>query len=137
MFEYELHKLHAAEMIREADNQRLVRAVEPGAVGILGRASINLPSTLESSGRSEEAVAVAEEGVAFSRQRGPADTEVWVRSNQAESLFSLGRWSEADATPAAVEDLAQSHKARGLLAVAARSWRWSGAISTRHSARSS
>ncbi|MEV7421819.1 AAA family ATPase [Streptomyces sp. NPDC091212] len=92
------------------------RAVELDAVGIVGRASINLPSTLETQGRSEEAVAVAEQGVTFSHQRGLADTEVWVRHNLAHSLFSLGRWSEADAVLDAAADLAQSQKARGLVA---------------------
>ncbi|MEW1724755.1 BREX system ATP-binding domain-containing protein [Streptomyces sp. NPDC093109] len=93
------------------------RAVELDAVGILGRASINLPSTLESNGRSEEAVKAAQEGVAFTHQRGLADTEAWVRSNLAQSLFSLGRWSEEDTVLADAADLAQSKKARGLLAI--------------------
>ncbi|AXG80475.1 helix-turn-helix transcriptional regulator [Streptomyces paludis] len=93
------------------------RAVELDAVGILGRASVNLPSTLESSGRSEESVKVAEEGIAFTHQRGLADSEAWVRSNQAQSLFSLGRWSEADRVLAAAADVAQSQKARGLIAI--------------------
>nr|WP_240627725.1 helix-turn-helix transcriptional regulator [Streptomyces scopuliridis] len=92
------------------------RAVELGAAGILGRASINLPSTLESMGRSEEAVTAAEQGIAFTHRRGLADTEAWVRHNLAHSLFSLGRWTEADAVLDDTVELAQSHKPRGLIA---------------------
>ncbi|RDG37616.1 helix-turn-helix transcriptional regulator [Streptomyces corynorhini] len=92
------------------------RAVELDSVGIVGRASINLPSTLETQGRSEEAVALAEKGVAFSHQRGLADTEVWVRHNLAHSLFSLGRWAEADTALDGAADLTQSQKSRGLVA---------------------
>ncbi|GAA1192490.1 LuxR family transcriptional regulator [Streptomyces hebeiensis] len=93
------------------------RAVELGAVGVLGRASINLPSTLESMGRSEEAVTTAEQGIEFSHRYGLADTEAWIRTNQAQSLFSLGRWAEADAVVEAAAGIAQSLKARGLVAV--------------------
>ncbi|MFE3829871.1 AAA family ATPase [Streptomyces sp. NPDC059092] len=93
------------------------RAAELGAVGILGRASNNLPSTLESMGRSEEAVTTARDGVAFSHQRGLTDTEAWVRTNLAQSLFSLGRWAEADTVLDETVELARSNKARALLAV--------------------
>ncbi|MFJ5227120.1 AAA family ATPase [Streptomyces sp. NPDC088400] len=93
------------------------RAVELGAVGVLGRASVNLPSTLESMGRSEEAVTAAEQGITFAHRYGLADTEAWIRTNQAQSLYSLGRWSEADAVLDAASGLAQSRKARGLVAV--------------------
>ncbi|MFF3750872.1 AAA family ATPase [Streptomyces sp. NPDC002018] len=93
------------------------RADALGAVGVLGRASINLPSTLEGMGRSEEAVAAADRGIAVTHQRGLADTEAWVRGNQAHSLHSLGRWSEADAVLDIAAGLAHSHKARGVVAV--------------------
>ncbi|MFF1420494.1 AAA family ATPase [Streptomyces sp. NPDC058280] len=93
------------------------RADELGAVGIMGRASINLPSTLESVGRSEEAVAAADHGILVCHQRGLANMEAWVRANQAQSLFSLGRWSEADTVLDEAEGLAQSPTARGLIAV--------------------
>ncbi|MGW6744767.1 helix-turn-helix transcriptional regulator [Streptomyces sp. NPDC055025] len=93
------------------------RAGELGAAGVLGRASINLPSTLESMGRSEEAVATADWGIAVTHRRGLADTEAWVRGNQALSLHSLGRWSDADAVLDVADGLAHSHKARGVVAV--------------------
>ncbi|MFE3742265.1 ATP-binding protein [Streptomyces sp. NPDC059134] len=93
------------------------RATELGAVAILGRAGNNLPSTLESMGRSEEAVTTAREGIAFSHRRGLTDTEAWVRTNLAQSLFSLGRWTEADTVLDETVELARSHKARALLAV--------------------
>ncbi|MFD8964120.1 AAA family ATPase [Streptomyces sp. NPDC059568] len=93
------------------------RADELGAAGVLSRASINLPSTLESMGRSEEAVATADWGIAVTHRRGLADTEAWVRGNQAQSLYSLGRWSEADATLDIADGLAHAHTARGVVAV--------------------
>ncbi|GAA2931040.1 LuxR family transcriptional regulator [Streptomyces enissocaesilis] len=71
------------------------QTVGQGLASVAGRVYVNLPSHLESVGRSREAVAVAEEGLAFSRQYGLADSEAWVRGNLAESLASLGRWSEA------------------------------------------
>ncbi|MFD5752430.1 AAA family ATPase [Streptomyces sp. NPDC127033] len=93
------------------------RAAELGSVAIQGRAANNLPSTLESMGRSAEAVKTAREGVAFSHQRGLTDTEAWVRTNLAQSLFSLGRWPEADTVLDETVELARSNKARALLAV--------------------
>ncbi|QXE39016.1 AAA family ATPase [Streptomyces sp. GMY02] len=93
------------------------RADELGAVAVLGRASINLPSTLESMGRSEEAVTAADWGTAVTHQRGLADTEAWVRGNQAQSLYALGRWSEADAVLDIAAGLAHSGKARGIVAI--------------------
>jgi DNA-binding CsgD family transcriptional regulator len=88
-----------------------------GAVDVMGRASINLPSTLESMGRSEEAVAAAEHGIEVCHHRGLADKEAWTRANQAQSLFSLGRWSEADRVLDGAAGVAHSRKSRGLLAV--------------------
>ncbi|MEV7088093.1 AAA family ATPase [Streptomyces sp. NPDC093085] len=93
------------------------RAAELGSVSIQGRAANNLPSTLESMGRSQEAVTTAREGVAFSHQRGLTDTEAWVRTNLAQSLISLGRWAEADTVLDETVELARSPKARALLAV--------------------
>ncbi|MDX3851889.1 helix-turn-helix transcriptional regulator [Streptomyces sp. AK02-01A] len=101
-----------AEMYQVRD-----RADELGAVGIMGRASTNLPSMLEGVGRSEEAIAAADHGIAVCHQRGLATMEAWVRANKAQSLFSLGRWTEADTVLDETAEIAQSRKARGLLAV--------------------
>ncbi|MEU9621261.1 MULTISPECIES: AAA family ATPase [unclassified Streptomyces] len=92
------------------------RADELHLVGILSRAGVNLPSTLESMGRSLEAVAAADHGIETSRSHGIADMEAWVRCNQAASLFSLGHWDESRATTDAAARAAQSGKAQGLVA---------------------
>ncbi|MEU0956188.1 AAA family ATPase [Streptomyces niveus] len=88
-----------------------------GTLGILGRISINLPSTLESVGRSEEAVAAAELGITLCHQRGLSDKEAWVRVNLSESLFSLGRWDESRAAIDEAAQVAHAPKARALVAV--------------------
>ncbi|MGW3684683.1 helix-turn-helix transcriptional regulator [Streptomyces sp. NPDC005125] len=92
------------------------RADELHLVGIMGRASINLPSTLESMGRSLEAVAAADHGIEVCHRHGIPDTEAWVRSNQAMSYFSLGHWDESRATIDVAARAAQSRKAHGLVA---------------------
>lgn len=92
------------------------RADELGLVSIMSRASINLPSTLEGMGRSEEALAAAEHGIEVCHDRGLADMESWVLNNQAQSLFSLGRWDESAAALDTSQTLAQSRKARGMIA---------------------
>ncbi|WP_406013136.1 AAA family ATPase [Streptomyces sp. NBC_00984] len=92
------------------------RADELHLVGIMSRAGINLPSTLESMGRSLEAVAAADHGIEISRSHGIADMEAWVRCNRATSLFSLGHWDESRATTDAAARAARSGKAQGLVA---------------------
>lgn len=92
------------------------RADELHMVGIMSRAGINLPSTLEAMGRSLEAVAAADHGIEISRSHGIVDMEAWVRCNQAASLFSLGHWDESRATTDAAARAAQSSKAQGLVA---------------------
>ncbi|MEV4754517.1 AAA family ATPase [Micromonospora sp. NPDC049559] len=93
------------------------RAEELGAVGIIGRANHNLPSSLEGVGRSEEAVAAAEHGVEVCRSLGLTETEAWVHANRSLSLFSLGRWSESDAALDQAAAVAQSYKARAVIAM--------------------
>lgn len=88
-----------------------------GTLGILGRISINLPSTLESVGRSEEAVTAAELGITLCHQRGMSDKEAWVRANLSESLFSLGRWNESRTAIDEAAQIAHAPKARALVAV--------------------
>ncbi|MCX0246189.1 helix-turn-helix transcriptional regulator [Streptomyces drozdowiczii] len=92
------------------------RADELGLIDIMGRASINLPSTLEAMGRSLEAVAAADHGIGICHEHGVADIEAWVRTNQAMSLFSLGRWDEAAATTEAAARKSLSRKSQGLVA---------------------
>ncbi|WP_328886946.1 helix-turn-helix transcriptional regulator [Streptomyces sp. NBC_00316] len=93
------------------------RADELHLVGIMDRASINLPSTLEAMGRSVEAVAAADHGIEVCHRHGLSDSEAWVRSNQATSYFSLGRWDESRATIEVAARVAQSRKAEGLVAL--------------------
>ncbi|MDF6045013.1 AAA family ATPase [Streptomyces sp. JH14] len=93
------------------------RADELHLVGIMDRASINLPSTLEAMGRSLEAVAAADHGIEVCHRHGLSDSEAWVRSNQATSYFSLGRWDESRATVEVAARVAQSRKAQGLVAL--------------------
>lgn len=92
------------------------RADELCLIGVMARAGINLPSTLEAMGRSLEAVAAADHGIETCHSHGIADTEAWVRTNQAMSLFSLGHWDEALATTEAAARTALSRKAQGLVA---------------------
>ncbi|WP_406100047.1 AAA family ATPase [Streptomyces sp. NBC_01013] len=92
------------------------RADELGLVGIMGRAGINLPSILEGMGRSLDAVAAADHSIEVCHSHGVADMEAWARTNQAMSLFSLGRWDEALATTEAASRKALSRKSQGLVA---------------------
>ncbi|WP_217162339.1 LuxR family transcriptional regulator [Streptomyces sp. AC512_CC834] len=62
---------------------------------VVARSHVNLPSTLESVGRSEEALTILREGVDLTRRMGLLESEAWVWGNLAESLISLGRWDEA------------------------------------------
>ncbi|MEV5429348.1 AAA family ATPase [Streptomyces sp. NPDC052701] len=96
------------------------RAAELGATGVLSRSYINLPSALESVGRSREAVGILREGVPLTRTLGLLDSEGWVWGNLAESLHSLGRWDEAAEAAANAQRLEQSAKPRtgGLLRLA-------------------
>ncbi|MFD4569723.1 AAA family ATPase [Streptomyces sp. NPDC058467] len=66
-----------------------------GASLVMGRLHINLPSHLESVGRSREAVAILREGVELARKNGLLDTKAWVWGNLSESLQALGQWDEA------------------------------------------
>ncbi|CAL9547684.1 helix-turn-helix transcriptional regulator [Streptomyces sp. enrichment culture] len=72
------------------------RTVKLRLIGEAGRAHTNLSSTLESVGRSREAVEVAEAGIAYTREHGLLDNEAWVLGNLAEAQLSLGLWEEAE-----------------------------------------
>jgi DNA-binding CsgD family transcriptional regulator len=92
------------------------RAETLGAPDIVGRVNQNLSSILEGMGRSDEAVEAARHGIAVCRTLGLADHEAWLHSNLAFSLYSLGRWPEADRSLDASAAVAQSYKARGSIA---------------------
>ncbi|MFJ4821249.1 AAA family ATPase [Streptomyces sp. NPDC088801] len=69
--------------------------VARGLAVVVGRSHVNLPSSLEGIGRSEESVDILREGLRLTRRMGLAESEGWVQGNLAESLISLGRWDEA------------------------------------------
>ncbi|MEU7165114.1 hypothetical protein AB0A70_10780 [Streptomyces morookaense] len=105
------------------------RAVELGEVHVLGRCYINLASALEGVGRSAEAVTVADEGVEVLHRFGLRDSTAWVHGNKACSLYSLGRWPEAEEAACEALRLAQTRMPRGaaakrfaLLALARGEW---------------
>lgn len=62
---------------------------------VAGRSHVNLPSVLEGVGRSEESVDILHEGLRLTERMGLRMAEAWIWSNLAESLISLGRWTEA------------------------------------------
>ncbi|MFF4541776.1 AAA family ATPase [Streptomyces aureus] len=79
-----------AEMYRVRERANL-----QDAAYVVGRLHINLPSHLESVGRSREAVAILRDGVELACRNGLLDTQAWVWGNLSESLYALGRWDEA------------------------------------------
>ncbi|RVU22721.1 helix-turn-helix transcriptional regulator [Streptomyces antnestii] len=89
------------------------RVVETGLVPQIGRVHINLSSVLEGAGRSHESVSVAEAGMDLCRRYGLLDAEGWILTNMAESLTSLGRWTEAATVVDTALRSALSAKPRG------------------------
>ncbi|WP_329462874.1 helix-turn-helix transcriptional regulator [Streptomyces sp. NBC_01431] len=89
------------------------RSLDLGLVTEAGRGHVNLASSLESVGRSADAVRIAEEGVELAEKYGLLDNEAWVQANRAESLFNLGRWVEALDCMERVERTAVSTKPLG------------------------
>ncbi|WP_258052763.1 LuxR family transcriptional regulator [Streptomyces sp. Ru73] len=98
--------------LREA----LDRALERGFSAVVARGFTNLPSCLETVGRSREAVTVTERGLAMTDHFGLKDSRSWVYGNLAESLLSLGRWAESAEAAAACRRLALSSRTRALAA---------------------
>ncbi|MCM3807648.1 AAA family ATPase [Streptomyces sp. DR7-3] len=92
------------------------RAVALGDISVLGRCYVNLTSALEGVGRSAEAVETAEEGGRILDRVGLVDSRAWLFGNLAESLFSLGRWDEAEAAALKTLRLALGTKPRGTAA---------------------
>lgn len=89
------------------------QALAEGTPSVALNAYVNLPSELEAVGRSREAVPILEEAVAFAERHGPPDSEAWVWGNLTESLFSLGRWDEADRACTAAGRVGQGVAVRG------------------------
>ncbi|WP_406131847.1 AAA family ATPase [Streptomyces sp. NBC_00989] len=89
------------------------RTVAEGISTVAGRSYVNLPSFLETVGRSREAVPILETGIAFARKFGQFDKEAWIWGNLAESLFTLGRWDEAAEAATNSRRVDQSAKPRG------------------------
>ncbi|WP_189315175.1 helix-turn-helix transcriptional regulator [Streptomyces brasiliensis] len=71
------------------------QALKEGFPYVAGRAYVNLPSELESVGRSREAAPILEEAILFTQRFGLLGSEAWVWANLSDSLHSLGRWHEA------------------------------------------
>lgn len=92
------------------------RAGELGLADVMSRAATALPDTLESMGRSLEAVVAADDGIDTARTLGIADLEAFVRCERANSLFTLGHWDESGTTAAAAERAARSDRARARVA---------------------
>ncbi|MEV8227636.1 AAA family ATPase [Streptomyces sp. NPDC079167] len=92
------------------------RAEELHLVGVMSRAAVNLPSSLESCGRSLEAVAAADHGIRICHSHGVPESEAWARANQAQSYYSLGHWKESRAAAEAAAPLARSRKSNALVA---------------------
>lgn len=92
------------------------RAEELHLVGVMSRAAVNLPSSLESCGRSLEAVAAADHGIRICHSHGVPESEAWTRANQAQSYYSLGHWQESRAAAEAAAPLARSRKSNALVA---------------------
>ncbi|WP_175466428.1 MULTISPECIES: helix-turn-helix transcriptional regulator [unclassified Streptomyces] len=93
------------------------RAEQLHLMNLLGRVSINLPSSLEAMGRSLEAVAAADHGIEICHSHGLADSGAWVYANQSESLFSLGHWARSETAAASSARLALGPRAKGLAAL--------------------
>ncbi|MGA4839438.1 helix-turn-helix transcriptional regulator [Streptomyces sp. G45] len=71
------------------------RAAADHVVAVLCRSYINLPSVLEGVGRHREAVDLLDEGIGLAQRYGMIESEAWMWANRSESLYALGRWSEA------------------------------------------
>ncbi|MFE0427054.1 ATP-binding protein, partial [Streptomyces sp. NPDC058953] len=71
------------------------RALELGLPNLVANSHVNLPFTLESVGRSEDAVTLLREGLEIGSRLGLHSSEAWALGNLAESCYTLGRWDES------------------------------------------
>jgi ATP/maltotriose-dependent transcriptional regulator MalT len=98
--------------VREAAD----RAVAAGLLRIAVRASTNLSDLLVTLDRYDEAVEVADAGMAVVERAGVARTlGAFLRSNRAEALMRAGRWEEALAALAPERDAAGTFAAAVLM----------------------
>ncbi|MEU3515528.1 AAA family ATPase [Streptomyces sp. NPDC006654] len=98
--------LRELERVRDA-------ALQEGVAHVAGRAYVNLPSELDSVGRSRESVPILREGLVFARRFGLLDSEAWIWGNLSDSLYTLGQWDEAAEAAAGALGSAASAKPRG------------------------
>lgn len=89
------------------------RVVVLGLPSLIGRSHVNVPATLESVGRSEEAVTILRAGLDLAHHYGLRDSAAWMLGNLAESFYTLGRWDEALRAAERALGLGSSAKARG------------------------
>ncbi|MDT9697362.1 AAA family ATPase [Streptomyces sp. P17] len=92
------------------------QALALGLPSVLGRSHINLASSLEGIGRSEEAVGVLREGLRLAQDRGLRDSEAWLWANLGEALISLGHWEEGAEAAVTAQRTGQVAKPRGCAA---------------------
>jgi DNA-binding CsgD family transcriptional regulator len=80
------------------DNAARARAIatELGSVEELGRSYANGTEALDGDGRTGEAVALAEEGIAAAERWGMTDTVQYLRSSVAEWKYRLGDWDAVE-----------------------------------------
>ncbi|GAQ57150.1 helix-turn-helix transcriptional regulator [Streptomyces acidiscabies] len=97
-----------AEM-REVTEQVVARRI----FAEVGRSHVNLPSALESVGRSAESATLLREGLRIVKEWGLRNNEPWIWANLAESLISLGRWDEGAEAAFNARYAAQATKPRG------------------------
>lgn len=92
------------------------RAVAAGLPWIAARASTNLSDTLLTLGRYEQAIDVADAGMAVVESAGGGRTlGAYLRGNRAEALVRAGRWDEALAALAPEREAAGSWAATILM----------------------
>ena len=85
---------HIDEGFAEFD---IASALASGDAGATLRYAVNASDALNSIGLYEEAVRLAESGVARARERGVERTSgIWLASNTAEPLIALGRYDRAE-----------------------------------------
>ncbi|MFI5805346.1 helix-turn-helix transcriptional regulator [Streptomyces sp. NPDC051561] len=93
------------------------RALARQLITVANRCLGNIPSHLESVGRSRESVELCAQGLEYAHAHGLVDSRHWILGNQSESLFSLGRWDEADANCRLTERAEPSAKPLGSAAL--------------------
>ncbi|WP_174887202.1 helix-turn-helix transcriptional regulator [Streptomyces abyssomicinicus] len=89
-------------------------AIAAGLADQAARVYVNLPSELESVGRYREAVAMLEEGAAFTKRNGLVVSRAWVHANLAEALYSVGDWDDALRADEKTQRIGHAAKPQGI-----------------------